>query len=285
MMREGSFTTTGPGEAVRLAYTEWGDRANPAVLLCVHGLTRNARDFDDIAAVLSRRYRVVCPDVAGRGDSQWLQDKKLYGYPTYIEHALQLVTHIGAPRIDWIGTSMGGIIGMMTAARPDSPIRRLVINDIGPFIPKAALERLAERVGRRPCFETLDAATDYVAEVVAGFGRLTRVQLTHLARYSYRPGADGRFELIYDPGAVAALLAGPAKDMSFWPVWDAITCPVLLLRGADTDLLPAETAAEMTTRGPKASLREVPDCGHAPALMDHSQIGLVDSWLGETAAA
>ena len=285
MMRQGRFVASGPEEAVELAYADWGDPKNPDVLLCVHGLTRNARDFDDIAYALSRRYRVVCPDVAGRGNSGHLANKKLYAYPTYIQHALQLVAHLGVSRVDWIGTSMGGIIGMMTAARPDSPIRLLVVNDIGPFIPKLALDGIAERVGRRPDFPSLDAATDYVAEAMAGFGRLTRVQWEHLTRHSYRQNPSGRFMLIYDAGAVASLLAAPAKDMSFWPVWDEIKCPVLLLRGVDTDLLLAETATEMTQRGPKAVLHEIAACGHAPALMDFAQIDPVDFWLRDTRAA
>ncbi|MBM3601607.1 MAG: alpha/beta hydrolase [Alphaproteobacteria bacterium] len=281
-MREGSFAAPGPGETVRLAYTEWGSADNPQVVLCVHGLTRNARDFDELAATLGERYRVICPDVAGRGKSAWFTNKALYANPVYADQMVQLIAHLGVSQVDWIGTSMGGIVGMMVAARPDTPVRRLVINDVGPFIPKEALTRLGHYVGKRPSFPTLEAAADYVAEVMAGFGRLTRAQWLHLARTSYRTGANGMLELIYDPDAVAALLSGPQKDVAFWPVWMAIRCPVLLLRGCDSDLLLDQTAVAMTRRGPPTELVEVDGCGHAPSLMTAEQVNLIDTWLSRT---
>jgi pimeloyl-ACP methyl ester carboxylesterase len=278
-MRESHFEVDGPGEKVRLAYTEWGDAANPDVVFCVHGLTRNGHDFDDLAAALAPRWRVICPDVVGRGRSQHFADKSLYANPTYVQHLLALIRHLGLAKVDWVGTSMGGILGMLTAAMPETPIRRLVVNDIGPFIPKAAIDGLAQVVSNRPTFKSFPAAVAYVAEAMQGFGRLPIEKWQGMTRSSYRENANGEWELIYDRGAVQAMIEGPRKDTEFWPVWDAIQVPVLLLRGQLSDLLLAETAQQMTTRGPKTDLVVIPDVGHAPALMDPYQVGLVAHWL------
>ncbi len=278
-MRESHVDVEGPGEAVRLSYTDWGDRENPDVVLCVHGLTRNGRDFDDLAAALAPRWRVICPDVVGRGRSKHFTDKSLYGNPTYVQHLLALVRQLGLAQVDWVGTSMGGILGMLTAAMPENPIRRLVVNDIGPFIPKAAIDGLAQVVSNRPTFTSFPAAVAYVAEAMQGFGRLPIEKWQNMTRSSYRENASGEWELIYDRGAVQGMIEGPRKDTEFWPVWEAIRCPVLLLRGQLSDLLPAETAQEMLTRGPRTDLVVIPEVDHAPALMDPWQIGLVAHWL------
>jgi pimeloyl-ACP methyl ester carboxylesterase len=273
-MRERQLRCLGPHGFHRVAYREWGDAENPQVVVCVHGLTRNSRDFDALARVLAADYRVICPDVVGRGHSQWLSHKQDYGYPLYLSDMAALLARTGADQVHWIGTSMGGLIGMMLAAQPDSPIRRLVVNDVGPFIPKAALERLALYVGKTPRFATLDEFERYLRAIAAPFGPLTDAQWRHLAEHSSRRYDDGSLGAAYDP-AIGAAFATPIQDLVLWPVWDALSCPTLVLRGEQSDLLLRATAEEMTLRGPKARLVEFDGIGHAPMLMSDDQIAVV----------
>jgi pimeloyl-ACP methyl ester carboxylesterase len=244
----------------------------------VHGLTRNGRDFDFLARALAPQFRVVCPDVAGRGLSQWLAHKPDYGYPVYLADMAAVLARTGADQVDWVGTSMGGLIGMMLAAQPETPIRRLLLNDIGPFIPRAALERLAQYVGKAPSFAALAELEQYLRMVMAPFGALTDEQWHHLATHSSRRNDDGRFALSYDP-AIANAFVGPLEDVTLWPVWDAIRCTTLVVRGKESDLLLRQTAEEMTQRGPRAQLLEFDGIGHAPALMSEDQIAVVKAFL------
>ena len=275
---EQRFLGLGIGGFHRLAYVEWGvDRARPPVL-CVHGLTRNGRDFDVLAAELAGAgRRVVCPDVAGRGRSDRLANPALYGYPQYLGDAAALIARLDAPVVDWVGTSMGGLIGMMLAAQPNTPIRRLVLNDVGPFIPKAALERIGSYVGLDPVFADLAALEAHLRRVHAPFGPLSDGQWAHLARHSAWPRPDGTLGLAYDPG-IAAAFTGALNDVDLWAVWGMIRCPILVIRGAESDLLTAETAARMAAR-PDTTLLTIPGCGHAPALMDPDQTGPIRDWL------
>ena len=277
-MRTHELRCLGPHGFHRVTYYEWGDAANPRVVLCVHGLTRNGRDFDILARTLASQFRVVCPDVAGRGVSQWLSHKQDYGYPIYLADMAALIARTGAEQVDWVGTSMGGLIGMMLAAQPQTPIRRLLVNDVGPFIPRAALERLAMYVGKAPRFVTLDELERYLRMVLEPFGALTNEQWRHLATHSSRQSDHGSFGMCYDP-AIADAFAGPLQDVALWPVWDAIRCPTLVLRGRESDLLLRETAEEMTRRGPRAQLVEFAGIGHAPALMADDQIAVVRDFL------
>jgi pimeloyl-ACP methyl ester carboxylesterase len=191
-----------------------------------------------------------------------------------------LIGRLGVERVDWIGTSMGGLIGMLCAAQPQSPVARLVINDVGPFIPKAALERIGAYVGADPVFADLAAAEAYFRRVHAPFGALGGAEWRHLAETSTMPAPGGSgLKLRYDARIGAPFKQEPLEDVDLWAQWDRIGCPTLVLRGADSDLLPAETAAEMTRRGPRAALREIAGCGHAPALMDGEQTGLIRDWL------
>lgn len=261
-----------------LNYYEWGAPDNPRVLICVHGLTRNGRDFDDFASAMSDEYRVLCPDIAGRGKSEWLAHKEDYSYPVYCADMAALIARSGAQQVDWVGTSMGGLIGMLLAAQPGSPIRRLVMNDVGPLIPKASMERLASYVGKGKNHATLEEFEQYIRTVSAPFGPLTDAQWRHLAETNAKRLEDGSWCSIYDP-AIAAPFAGPLADVVLWPYWDMVRCPTLVLRGADSDLLLKETAAEMTRRGPKAKLVEFAGVGHAPMLMDAGQIKVVRQFL------
>ncbi|HUF20841.1 MAG TPA: alpha/beta hydrolase [Burkholderiales bacterium] len=277
-MKENTIQCLGPHGFHRMHYTEWGDADNPHVLLCVHGLTRTGRDFDEFAAAMAKDYRVLCPDVAGRGKSEWLTHKKDYGYPLYCSDMAALIARSGAQTVDWVGTSMGGIIGMVMAAQPNNPIRRFVINDVGPQIPKTALGRLKNYVGKDPRFASLDEAEMYVRMVSEPFGALTDPQWRHLTETSVRTHDDGSIGLMYDP-AIALAFAGPGVDLDMWMYWDPIRCPTLALRGADSDLLLHETALEMTRRGPRAKLVEFPNVGHAPMLMCSDQVEVVREFL------
>lgn len=274
-----------PSGFVRLAWAEWGPEDAARTVLCVHGLTRNGRDFDVLAGALAAAgWRVVAPDVSGRGRSQWLRGAADYTYPFYLSAIAALIGRLAVEAVDWVGTSMGGLIGMMLAAQPATPIRRMVINDIGPFIPKAALQRIADYVGRDPHFADVAALEAYLRQVHAPFGPLTDAQWRHLAEHSAAPADGGQWRLRYDPAIATAFKAAPIEDVALWPVWDAVACPTLVLRGAVSDLLSAETAAEMSRRGAAAqrglvAVHTIAGVGHAPALMADDQIALVREFL------
>ena len=267
----------------RMHYVEWGDPDAERVAICVHGLTRNGRDFDFLAQALAPDCRVVCPDIAGRGNSDWLYAKKDYAYPQYCADIAALIARVtagGKPRrVYWVGTSMGGVIGMLLASRTQSPIEKLVLNDVGTVIPKAALERICSYVGRDPRFKTLDELEAMLRIVCAPFGPLTDAQWRHLAETGARQHEDGSWGLRYDPGIAIPFQKGPFEDVDLWPFWDAIACPTLLLRGANSDLLLKETATAMTQRGPRPRLVEFEGVGHAPMLMADDQIRVVRDFL------
>lgn len=269
----------------RMHYLEWGDPDAERVAICVHGLTRNCRDFDFLAQALLPDFRVVCPDVAGRGQSDWLPAKEDYAYPQYCADMTALIARVtarGKPRrIYWVGTSMGGILGMLLAARSNTPIGRLVLNDVGTFIPKAALERIGTYIGNDPRFRTLDQMEAMVRLVSAPFGPLTDAQWSHLTTTGAKQHKDGSWGLCYDPGIGIPFHKGPLADMDLWHYWDTIACPTLLLRGTQSDLLLKETAIAMTERGPRPRLVEFEGVGHAPMLMAHDQIRVVREFLLE----
>lgn len=278
-LHERHLPCLGPHGFFRIAYTQWDGPPGAPTVVCVHGLTRNGRDFDRLAEALSARWRVVCPDMPGRGKSDWLPKPEAYGYPLYLSVAAALLARLDVESIDWIGTSMGGLIGMMLAAQPGTPIRRLVVNDVGPFLPKAALERIGSYVGQDPRFDGLEALEAYLRRVHAPFGPLADAEWRHLARHSARERPDGGLGLAYDP-AIGAAFKGELQDVDLWPVWDAVSAPTLVLRGRDSDLLSAETAARMAAR---ARVVEFAGVGHAPALMAEDQIAAIRDFLAEAA--
>ena len=288
-MRTGCVDCLGPRGFHRMRYVEWGDRCARDVVICVHGLTRNGRDFDALAGGLPE-FRVVCPDVVGRGRSDWLADKKGYGNPQYCADLTALIARVtdapdgGARRVHWVGTSMGGIIGMLLAATPGSPIEHLVLNDVGAWIPKAALERIASYAGTDPRFASQRELENHLRAVCAPFGQLTDEQWQHLAMHSGRQQPDGSWSLSYDPGIAAWLRSGELADVDLWSAYEVVGCPTLLLRGAQSDLLTHDTAIQMTQRGPRARLTEFAGVGHAPMLMAADQIAVVREFLLEGAA-
>jgi pimeloyl-ACP methyl ester carboxylesterase len=269
----------GPDGSYGLSFADWGEPNAARTVVCVHGLTRNGRDFDHLASILQEHARVICPDMAGRGLSDPLRNPEDYALPTYIGHMLQLMVKLELATVDWVGTSMGGLIGMGIAASEASPLRRLVLNDIGPFIPKAALGRINTYLGLDLRFATLEQLEAHLREVHAGFGPLSDAEWRHLAEHSARRRADGSFGLNYDQRLGEPMKRGPIEDVDLWPVWDQIKCPVLVLRGTASDLLLPETAQEMTRRGPAAEIVGVDGTGHAPALMAKDQIEIVRDWL------
>ena len=282
-MREGKVKCLSAAGFHHMAYVEWGDAANPKVLVCVHGLTRCSRDFDFLAQALAADYRVVCPDVVGRGRSDWLRNKSLYALPQYCADMTTLLAKLDVETVHWVGTSMGGLIGMALACQPETPITRLVLNDVGPVITAVSLERIGTYLGAAPRFDNIERAEAFVRFVSATFGSFSDAQWRHLTVHVTRTGADGKVEFAYDPGIAQPfremLAAGGGKDAEMWPLYDGIACPTLLLRGVSSDLLTHEAALEMTRRGPRARLVEVPGVGHAPMLMDDSQVASVRDFL------
>ena len=285
-MDQGTLEVDGPDRRYSLAYTTFGklgaDSGSGAgrTVICVHGLTRNGRDFDALAKALADKAFVVCPDVVGRGRSDWLDDPKDYAVPTYAGHMLQLIKHLGVSEVDWIGTSMGGLIGMGVAAMEDNPIRRLVLNDVGPFIPKSALERIGTYLGLELVFDNRAALEAHLRQIHAPFGPLSDEQWAHLAEHSTKQRADGKVVLGYDPKIAEPFkTADPVEDLDLWPLFEGIRCPTLTLRGALSDLLLANTAEAMTEQGPKSELVTFDGVGHAPALVAPDQIGAIKSWL------
>ena len=278
----------------RIAYTEWGDPSGPHVVVCVHGLARNSRDFDFLADELTPECRVLCMDVAGRGESDWLENKNEYTFATYQRDAAAMLARTGATAVDWVGTSMGGLIGMFLAARPNSPIRRLVLNDVGALVPWAALFRMKGYITRGRRFSDLGEVEAYLRQVCAPFGPLSDEQWKHLARHGARreDGAGSSpYVLRYDPAIGEGLHGhidpefpmGPdlLRGIDLWNVWSRVACATLVLRGGDSEVLLKSTLEEMQRRKPDLRVVEFPGVGHAPALMNEEQIGVVKRFLLE----
>ncbi len=284
LFRKSSVRCVTPSGFHRMAYVEWGDAANPRVLVCVHGLSRCGRDFDVLAQALASDYRVVCPDVAGRGESEWLHNPMEYVVPTYAADMVTLIARLGVDEVHWVGTSMGGLIGMMLAALPGTPITRLVLNDVGPVVTAVSMARIGSYLGKAPRFPNMAAAEQYVRAVGAPFGPHSDAQWRALTEHVVRREPDGQYRMHYDPAiavpfAASAEAAGPGTDMVLWPYYDAIRCPTLVTRGAESDLLTPETARGMVERGPKAKLVEFAGVGHAPMFMHDDQIMAIRPFL------
>ena len=266
-----------------MAYWEWGDAANPRVLVCVHGLSRQGRDFDTLAAALCGDYRVVCPDVVGRGQSDWLADAMGYNIPAYVADMVSLLARLDAATVHWVGTSMGGLIGLGLAALPGSPISRLVLNDVGPTIEPVSLQRIGSYLGQPVHWATVDEAADALLAISQGFGPHSRAQWLRLTRPQLKAQGSG-FKPHYDPaiavpfGQITPELAR-LGEAALWQRYDCLQCPTLLLRGAQSDLLSPATALAMTQRGPKARLVEFDGVGHAPTLVQPGQVQVVQEFL------
>ncbi|MYM72683.1 alpha/beta fold hydrolase [Duganella sp. FT134W] len=271
----------------RMSYKEWGDESNPNVLLCVHGVTRVGDDFDNMARALAADYRVICPDIVGRGRSDWLRNPQLYVLPQYVSDIVTLLARVlpdEHQQVDWFGTSMGGLIGMGLASLPGNPIRKLVLNDIGPVLAPQAMQRIGDYIGQDLRFDSFEAGAKFVRDVSVSFGEHTDAEWHKLATDVLRKDKDGKWVRHYDMGLAlpfrsATPESAEADQAMLWAAYDAITCPTLLVRGADSDLLSPETAKLMTERGPKAQLVEIPHVGHAPTFIHDDQIHIAKQFL------
>lgn len=283
------------GSSHEMAYWEWNQTGNPAhphVIMCVHGLTRQGRDFDVLARSLSQHARVICPDVAGRGKSDWLADPMQYGMAQYAQDMLALLAqlHAQAPvlRLDWVGTSMGGLIGMVVAGSPELPlpvpVRRLLLNDVGPVLAWPALQRIASYVGKTGSFDSLQQGADALRTISAGFGPHTDADWLALSRPMLRQRGNGRWTLHYDPAIAVPFqqLTQQASEQGqalWWCLYDRIKAQTLLVRGAQSDLLTSETARDMQQRGPLAQCVELEGVGHAPTFVANDQVVIARNFL------
>ena len=264
-----------------MAYWQWERNGGAAdrVLVCAHGVTRQGRDFDVLARAMRDGWRVVCPDIVGRGESDRLADPKGYALPTYVADMVTLLARLDAKTVHWFGTSMGGLIGMALAGLPHSPIARLVLNDVGPTIDPGGLARIGEYIGKPLTWASEDDAADYLLTISQGFGPHTRDEWLALTRPMLRH-AGNRIGLHYDPAIGAALRAitpelAAAGEAALWAAYDRIACPTLVLRGADSDVLAPATAAAMAARGPRARVHEFAGIGHAPTIVAAGQVAVV----------
>lgn len=280
--RLGFVQCISPSGLHRMAYHEWGDPLNPRVLMCVHGLTRTGRDFDTLAQAMSDEYRVVCPDVVGRGRSEWLADPRHYVLPQYGSDMVTLIARLNVEQVDWFGTSMGGLIGMGLAGLPKSPVRKLLLNDVGPRITLQAMERIGAYLGLPVRFKTFEEGLAYLQTISASFGRHTPEQWRELNGAILKPvqGDEGlEWGLHYDPALAVPFKETPpeavqAGELALWHLFEGAPGPTLVVRGAQSDLLLRETVAEMVARGKQVSSVEIADVGHAPTFVDPAQIAI-----------
>ncbi|MEN8501853.1 MULTISPECIES: alpha/beta fold hydrolase [Paraburkholderia] len=265
-----------PGGLHRIAYTEWGDPANPRVLLCVHGLTRSGRDFDRVAAQFAGTYRVVCPDVVGRGLSSWLANPNFYGVPQYVADMVTLIARLNVETVDWFGTSMGGLIGLALAGLADTPIRKLLLNDVGPHLEPVAVQRIGDYLGKPVRFETLQQGIDYAGLLAQTFGPLTPDEWREINTPLLHE-QNGGWQFRYDPRIAQPFAATTEEatklgEAALWHSLAAFQGPVLVARGEQSDLLSRETVAKMVEVGRAVSSVEIPGVGHAPAFLSADQI-------------
>jgi pimeloyl-ACP methyl ester carboxylesterase len=270
-----------PAGLHRMAYAEYGDAGNPRVLVCVHGLARSKADFTDLALAMQDHYRVVAVDLPGRGESDWLPDPALYQVPIYVADIVTLLARLNAKTVHWFGTSLGGLTGMALASLKDSPIERMVLNDVGPVVTGVSLDRIATYVGKTMTFATYGEAEAAIRAASQSFGVNGDAQWRQFIDAVLKKSGDG-YVLGYDPGIAKSVelpLGQLHSDIDLWHVWDAITCKVLAVRGSESDLLTATTHAEMAVRGPKAELATIQGVGHAPTFMSREQIDIARAFL------
>lgn len=280
-MRRGEVQSLDSKGFHRIRYLEWGNADNERVLVCVHGLVRNSRDFDDLAQALARDYRVVCPDLPGRGQSDWLRDGSDYTLLQYLQDMVALLARLGASQVDWIGTSLGGLIGICLAAQPDTPIRRLVLNDIGPQVSQQALQRISAYLGDYRFADDAELE-QYLRRTYSALAGLSDAQWRHLALHGQRRCDDDQLALHYDPAIANNAHASAQSDLQLWPLWQQVSCPQLLLHGTVSDVLTLDTVDRMQRENPALVVQSLPGIGHAPSLMESEQIALIVDWLRAT---
>ena len=277
-------TCAHPGGLHRLAYWQWGDPGNPSVVLCVHGLTRSGRDFDVLAARLATRHRVVCPDMIGRGRSDWVANPMLYQPAQYVADCVTLIARLDVPSVAWVGTSMGGLVGIGLASCDGAPISRMLLNDVGPALSVEGLTRIRDYVGADPTFASFEEGEAAVRRLAADFGPLSDAQWRVLTRHTV-VRRDGAWRLHYDPRIAEPFRGTPLEAPAIWPLYDRISCPTWVVRGERSDLLSDDAATEMTRRGPRAHRVDVAGVGHAPTFIPDDQVAIVERFLEQTAPA
>jgi len=272
-----TFKALAGTQFIDIAYREWGAADNPKVAVCVHGLSRNLKDFDDLARALAPEWRVLSVDMPGRGKSAWLDDKSLYGYPLYESVCVGLIAASGADEVAWIGTSMGGNLGMRLAARPGAPISRLVLNDIGPFVPAEGRRHNQADFGKDPRFASEAEGVAHVRATRGVFGPFTEAGWEKFGKDSLRRLEDGQWTLHYDPGLAGG---GPITDSDMWDIWPDIRIPVLTIWGEESKILTAATVDRMTKSGPRTLVYAVPGVGHCPGLTTKGEIDAIAGFIG-----
>lgn len=266
------------GQTCNIHYLEWGKPGKP-VLVCAHGLTRNAHDFDYLANSLSDNWRVIAIDYPGRGHSDWLQDKSSYVIPIYAQVSQALFAHLCLDSVSWLGTSMGGLVGIVMAVLPGTPLNRLIINDVGPELAPVALKRISEYLALEFSFSDLDELEQYLRQIYAPFGNLSDPQWRHLAVHSHRMNKNGKLVFDYDPQISAPFRQTLDSEANLWPLWTSIKMPLYLIYGENSDILPGSIIEKMKQLQPGLDCCEIQGVGHAPALMDDEQIDQVRQWL------
>lgn len=267
-----------------MAYTHWQSEMSDKTIICVHGLTRNGRDFDSLARQLVQHGHIYCPDIVGRGKSDWLSDYQFYDFEQYISDMMTLMAQIKAKDIIWIGTSMGGIMGMLMAAMPNTPVSALILNDVGNIIPKESLQQIANYVGLAPSFKTFEAGKDYFKTTHHEFAPMSDENWNFLASHSLTEQNDGMFALAYDPNIGTKMREGDlTQDVDLTPIWSVITCPTMIIRGENSTLLPKSTVQNMIKSKQNVSYIEVPTAGHAPSLNGYFEQNAIMKWISKNA--
>jgi pimeloyl-ACP methyl ester carboxylesterase len=266
----------------KIAYVEWAPGAKGVPTVCLHGLTRQGRDFDFLASQLAKQGRwVVCPDLPGRGRSEFLADPDDYALPQYCADMNALIARLGAPEIDWVGTSLGGLVGIVLAGMPGSCIRRLVVNDIGPYVSSTGLMRIGSYLREMPAtFANLDQAEGYFRRILAPYGDLSDEQWRHITTHSVRwDRMHNLFLMLCDREIARGFRSAWFASLNIWNYWEQISAPTLILHGAKSDLLTPQLCEEMIVRNPNAVVHRFDECGHVPPLFEPHQINLVTDFL------
>jgi pimeloyl-ACP methyl ester carboxylesterase len=274
-----TVTLPDPSGTHQMVYYEWGNPDNPRVLVCIHGLTRNGRDFDFLAAAVQQEYRVLAPDLIGRGKSDWLKNPTHYTIEQYVGDLLGWLHQLGLKKVDWLGASLGGILGMLIAARPDSPIQRLILDDVGPIIKKESVAKLSSEVGANPVFSSLGELKDFLKKIYAQTGAMESYHWDHLLAHDHITLSEGGFARAYDPNLFKSFQPMQGQDIAFWPVFKAIRVPIYVLHGEKSGVLTADICDEMKQCQPNMNIIDLPDIGHAPSLMDERHIEMVIEFL------
>jgi pimeloyl-ACP methyl ester carboxylesterase len=278
-MRQHHFLSLNEDGFHRLIYTEWGDPANHDIVICAHGLTLNGRYFDWFAKAAQDHYRVICPDAVGRGKSDWIHPSR-YWYEQYVRDSASLFARLGTERVNWVGTSMGGLLGIYLAALPNHPIKRLVLNDVGPFVRKEEILSIADYIGRDERFHNHDEVEAHLRKLYPKFGNLSNEQWRHLARIGSQETVDGDLRLAYDP-LIRERFRQSEDDYQIWDLWEKVDIPVLILRGSESGILTQATLEEMLRRNPNATSHVFEGIGHAPPLMSGDQIDVILDFIAQ----